>query len=207
MGLKVMMDKPADVCPGFDQSKFVFDFSTMEFDQMDDDRYHIGGSMTIKETIAAPIKVRAYVTSIYLTSSTGRLNKLLSLLQVIVKSSRSVNGLWMPGLINKVYTDICAEIKNPTETTKWTEGLKPLTKDGSCPFEKVSPSCRQSEFTPMTIRRFLQGTHNYDDLEFDFVSKLTENIPRSLYGKWRAQVRFEKDGTVLSCNYFYFSFV
>lgn len=54
---------------------------------------------------------------------------------------------------------------------------------------------------------FIQGTHEYDDLEFESISQLMEHIPRSLYGKWRAQVQFEKDKTVLSCNYFYFTFV
>lgn len=56
-GLKVVMDKPAEVCEGFDESKFLLDFSTLEFIQTDDDQFHISGSVTVKENIEAPVKV------------------------------------------------------------------------------------------------------------------------------------------------------
>lgn len=55
----MVMDKPADVCEGADESKFLFDFSKLEFIQTDDDKFNIGGSAKIKETIDAPIRVRA----------------------------------------------------------------------------------------------------------------------------------------------------
>lgn len=53
----MVMDKPADVCEGFDESKFLLDYSSLEFVQTDDDQFHISGIATVKETIEAPIKV------------------------------------------------------------------------------------------------------------------------------------------------------
>lgn len=52
------MDKPADVCEGFDAGQFLIDFSTMEFVQTDEAEFHISGSVTIRETIEGPIRVR-----------------------------------------------------------------------------------------------------------------------------------------------------
>lgn len=51
------MDRPSERCEGFDASKFMFNFSALEFDQTDDDRFQISGIATVKETIEAPVKV------------------------------------------------------------------------------------------------------------------------------------------------------
>lgn len=56
-GLKIVMDRPTEACEGFDESKFLFDFSALEFVQTDDDKFQISGSATIKENIEAPVKV------------------------------------------------------------------------------------------------------------------------------------------------------
>lgn len=52
------MDRPPEACEGFDENKFMLDFSSLEFVQTDDDKFHISGSATVKETVEAPVKVR-----------------------------------------------------------------------------------------------------------------------------------------------------
>lgn len=119
---------------------------------------------------------------------------------------KSVNGIWMPGLINKAYADICSDINKRSGTNWFKETLKPLLKDGACPFVKVKLVNLNWRGAVLENMISMQGTHDFGELEFDSLF-LMGRIPPSIFGKWRAEVKIEKDGSVLSCDYFYFSFI
>lgn len=51
---------------------------------------------------------------------------------------KSVSGIWVPGLINQAYADICSAMNSPSGTNKFKATLKPLLKDGACPFVEVT---------------------------------------------------------------------
>lgn len=62
--------------------------------------------------------------------------------QVSIKSMKFVKGMWVNGLLNQFYQDICKDMAHPKSTTAWTETLKPLTVGGICPFVKVNLSMK-----------------------------------------------------------------
>lgn len=61
-----------------------------------------------------------------------------------MSSSKSVNGMWVSGLINTSWEDVCEEFDHPTKGSAFKETLGPLTKDGHCPFQKVKSIIQSS---------------------------------------------------------------